>query len=45
MKSLRRVHRPADDLDHLRGDGIRKAIELVCGALDRLRAQSRRLER
>jgi len=45
MKSLRRVHRPEDDLDHLRGDGIRKAIELVCGALDRLRAQSRRLER
>jgi hypothetical protein len=45
MSSLRRVHRPDDDLDHLRGDGIRKAIELVSGALDRLRAQARQLER
>lgn len=45
MKSLRRVHRPGDDLDHLRDDGVRKAIDLVCGALARLRAQSRPLER
>ena len=44
-RSLRRVHRPGDDLDHLRGDGVRKAIDLVSGALDRLRAQSRPLER
>jgi hypothetical protein len=43
--SLRRVHRPGDDLDHLRGDGVRAAIDLVCGALERLRAQSRPLER
>ena len=45
MRSLRRVHRPGDDLDHLRGDGVRKAIDLVCGALDRLREQTRQLER
>ncbi|HEX2166230.1 MAG TPA: M28 family peptidase [Longimicrobiales bacterium] len=45
MQSLRRVHRPGDDLDHLRGDGVRKAIDLVSGALDRLREQSRHLER
>jgi hypothetical protein len=45
MKSLRRVHRPGDDLDHLRGDGVRRTIELVAGALDRLRAQARQLER
>jgi Zn-dependent M28 family amino/carboxypeptidase len=45
MKSLRRVHRPIDDLDHLRGDGVEKAIDLVSGALDRLRDQARQLER
>ncbi|MGH7446891.1 MAG: M28 family peptidase [Longimicrobiales bacterium] len=45
MNSLRRVHRPDDDLDHLRGDGVRKAIDLVCGALHRLRAQARQLQR
>ncbi|MBR9989354.1 MAG: M28 family peptidase [Gemmatimonadetes bacterium] len=45
MKSLRRVHRPGDDLDHLRGDGVSKAIDLVCGALDRLRTQTRELQR
>lgn len=45
MQSLRRVHRPGDDLDHLRGDGVRKAIDLVCGALVRLRAQARELQR
>jgi hypothetical protein len=45
MKSMRRVHRPGDDLDHLNGDGVRKTIDLVCGALDRLRSQARLLER
>lgn len=45
LKSLRRVHRPGDDLDHLRGDGVRKAIDLVCGALVRLRTQASQLER
>lgn len=45
MQSLRRVHRPGDDLDHLRGDGVRKTIDLVCGAIERLRAQARPLER
>jgi Zn-dependent M28 family amino/carboxypeptidase len=45
MKSLRRVHRPTDDLDHLRGDGVDKAIDLVSGALVRLRDQARQLAR
>jgi hypothetical protein len=45
MKSLRRVHRPDDDLDHLRGDGVRKTIDLVCGAIERLRTQTRELSR
>ncbi|HEX6133103.1 MAG TPA: M28 family peptidase [Longimicrobiales bacterium] len=45
MQSLRRVHRPGDDLDHLRGDGVRKTVDLVCGALHRLREQARVLER
>jgi hypothetical protein len=45
LASLRRVHRPTDDLDHLRGDGINKTIDLVCGALGRLRDQARHLER
>jgi hypothetical protein len=39
------VHRPQDDLDRLRGDGVRRAIDLVCGALARLREQARALER
>lgn len=45
MKSLRRVHRPGDDLNHLRGDGVTLTVELVCGALERMRAQARPLER
>jgi hypothetical protein len=44
-KSLGRVHRPADDLESLRGDGIVRSVDLVCGALDRLRSQARALER
>jgi hypothetical protein len=45
IKSLNRVHRPADDLGSLKGDGIRRATELVTGALTRLRGQARALER
>jgi hypothetical protein len=45
LSSLKRVHRPGDDLEHLRGDGVRRTIELVGGALVRLREQSRGLER
>lgn len=39
VHSLRRVHRPADDLSNLRGHGIPPAIALVNHALDQLRAQ------
>lgn len=39
VQSLRRVHRPSDDLQHLRGDGVIRTIELVCGALHRMRQQ------
>jgi hypothetical protein len=44
-RSLRRVHRAGDDLANLRGDGVRTTIDIVCGALDRLRTQARMLER
>lgn len=39
LASLRRVHRPGDDLDHLRGEGIDTAVRLVARALDILRAR------
>jgi multisubunit Na+/H+ antiporter MnhC subunit len=45
IKSLNRVHRPADDLGSLKGDGIRRTTDLVTGALTRLRTQARALER
>jgi hypothetical protein len=45
VKSLSRVHRPSDDLEHLRGDGIDRTIALVGGALARLREQAQALER
>lgn len=45
LGSLRRVHLPADNVAHLRGDGVQRAIELVSGALHRLREQARALER
>lgn len=45
LQSLRRVHRPDDDLQHLRGDGVDRGIALVCGALRRLREQARSLQR
>jgi Zn-dependent M28 family amino/carboxypeptidase len=44
LRSLRRVHLPSDNLTHLRGDGVQRAIELVSGALRRLREQARALE-
>jgi hypothetical protein len=45
LASLRRVHLPADNLTQLRGDGVQRAIELVSGALKRLREQARALQR
>jgi hypothetical protein len=45
VRSLRRVHQTSDDLNHLRGDGIRRGVDLVCGALVRLREQARALQR
>ena len=39
VHSLRRVHRPADDLTQLRGSGVASTIELVGRALELLRAQ------
>jgi hypothetical protein len=45
MRSLRRVHRPSDTVDQLSGDGVRRAIDLVGGAIERLREQSRALQR
>lgn len=37
LSSLRRVHRPIDDLTRLTGDGVRRAVELTCAALFLLR--------
>lgn len=45
MKSLRRVHRPSDTVENLRGDGVIRTVDVVCGALARLREQDRALER
>jgi hypothetical protein len=45
VRSLHRVHRPQDDLASLWGDGVRRTVDLVCGALARLREQTRALER
>lgn len=39
LASLRRVHRPIDDLTRLRGDGLEPTIRLVGRALGILRAQ------
>ena len=38
MASLKRVHRPADSLDRLRGTGVEKTIDVVCGALQLMRS-------
>jgi hypothetical protein len=45
FSSLQRVHRPSDDLASLRGDGVVRAVDLVSGALARLRQQDRALGR
>lgn len=45
VRSLRRVHRSIDDLAHLRGDGVLRTMDLVAGALHRLRERARPLER
>ena len=37
LRSLRRVHRPNDDLAHLTGVGVSRTVELVSGALKRMR--------
>lgn len=37
FRSMMRVHRPADDLEHLSGSGIRDAVRLLSGALAVLR--------
>lgn len=44
-RSLNRVHRPVDSVERLRGDGIRRTIDLVSGAIARLREQASALER
>ncbi len=38
LRSLLRVHTPADDLSHLDGSGAEDAVELLARALDHLRA-------
>lgn len=42
VRSLHRVHRPSDDPAHLRGTGVERAVELLCAALEELRAQQAR---
>jgi hypothetical protein len=41
LSSLRRVHRPIDDLTRLSGDGIARAVELASAALFLLRKSER----
>lgn len=41
LGSLRRVHRPIDNLTRLSGDGITRAVELACAALFLLRKSER----
>jgi hypothetical protein len=36
-RSMARVHRPGDDVAHLRGDGVALCVKLVSGALGILR--------
>lgn len=45
FRSLRRVHTSKDSVDRLRGDGVELAIEVIGGALGRLREQAAALER
>lgn len=39
-RSLRRAHRPEDDLDHIDGEGASAAVALVAGALSVLRRET-----
>lgn len=39
LRSLARVHRPADNLDAIKGGGVEKAIDLISRSLAILRAQ------
>jgi hypothetical protein len=41
LSSLRRVHRPADNLDQLSGKGVEDGVRLLCDALAHLRLASR----
>jgi hypothetical protein len=41
LASLRRVHRPIDDLNHLTGGGVTRAVALACGALHLLRTREK----
>jgi Zn-dependent M28 family amino/carboxypeptidase len=40
LSSLRRVHRPADNLEHLKGSGVEESVHLLCDALAHLRVAS-----
>ena len=42
LSSLRRVHRPADNLESLTGLGVELAVDLLSAALENLRAQQKR---
>ncbi len=37
LRSMARVHRPADSVEHLRGDGVQAAVKLLVAALEELR--------
>lgn len=37
LASLHRIHRPSDDVSHLRGTGVVQCVDLLCGALALLR--------
>ncbi|HSL71249.1 MAG TPA: M28 family peptidase, partial [Longimicrobiales bacterium] len=37
LRSLQRVHRPADSLSHLLGTGVTQGVGLICAALQRMR--------
>ena len=41
LASLRRVHRPADNLDNMSGKGVEESVVLLCDALAHLRLASR----
>ncbi len=41
LSALRRVHRPADNLERLHGQGVEQAIHLLVNALEQLRQQQK----